>query len=42
MVNDNYDNRRYYFISAWLGVVTLIIWMIIFFVIKQREETEEH
>lgn len=37
MNNDTTDNRRFYFISAWLGVVTLIVWVIIMFTIKNKE-----
>jgi hypothetical protein len=25
--NDNADNRRYYFVQCWLGVVTIIVWI---------------
>ena len=39
-VNNTELNRLFFFIQAWLGAVTIIIWIIIFFVNRYREFKE--
>lgn len=36
-VNNTQLNRLFFFIQAWLGAATVIIWVIIFFVNRFRE-----
>lgn len=36
-VNNTSMNRLFFFIQAWLGAVTVFIWVIIFFVNRYRE-----
>lgn len=34
--NNTTQNQRFYYIQAWLGVVTVIIWIIVFFINRFR------
>jgi len=36
MTIDTAENRRFYFISTWLGLATIVAWVISFVVIKYR------
>ena len=35
--NDTVDNRRYYFIQCWLGMVVVLVWALVLIGIKYNE-----
>lgn len=39
-INPTDQNKMYYYIQCWLGMITVIIWILIFFVNRYREYKE--
>lgn len=40
-MNRTETNKRYYYIQAWIGAGTMIIWLFLLFAVKYFEKSEE-